>query len=101
MFPSVISKIIAGYAAEHKLLDWIDEKKLNWDLLSWNPAAIDLLKENPEKINWNHFSENPAAIDLLRENFDKIDWDIFSANKSIFYLNTLDIYYQLNLLFFN
>jgi hypothetical protein len=34
-----------------KLRDWIDINKLNWNELSFNSNAIELLKENPNKIN--------------------------------------------------
>jgi len=34
----------------YELLDWIDIKKLDFDNLSGNPNAIELLEENPNKI---------------------------------------------------
>ena len=49
----------------YKLLDWIDESKLDWQLLSSNKNAIDLLKENQHKIDWSLLSNNPNAIELL------------------------------------
>ena len=33
-----------------KLLDWIDESKLNWRYLSFNPRAMYMLKKNMHKI---------------------------------------------------
>jgi len=51
-----------------KLRDWINIDNLNWEGLSTNPNAIDLLKENQEKIDWNYLSSNPNAIKLLEEN---------------------------------
>jgi hypothetical protein len=57
--------------------------KINWFMLSENPAAIDLLKENPDKIDWYMLSKNPAAIDLLKENPDKIDMKALLSNPSI------------------
>ncbi len=42
-----------------KLRDWIDIDKLNWNSLSENPNAIELLKKNQDKINWVYLSENP------------------------------------------
>ena len=65
-----------------KLRDWIDIDKIDWDYLSENPNAIELLKENQDKINWNHLSKNPNAIELLKENQDKIDWGTLSLNKN-------------------
>jgi hypothetical protein len=41
-----------------KLRDWIDIKKLNWEYLSKNPNAIELLKENYNKINFKYLSYN-------------------------------------------
>ena len=89
-----------------KLHEWVDISKLNWDRLSrnqnaidllkenpdkidWeamsaNPNAIDILKENPEKINWEYLSRNPYAIELLKKNPDKIDWNMLSINPAIF-----------------
>jgi hypothetical protein len=71
----------------YKLLDWIDINKLNWDYLSKNKYAIDLLKDNPNKINWYYLSSNENAIDLLRDNQDKIIWSNLSENKGIFKLD--------------
>ena len=39
-----------------KLRDWIDINKINWEYLSFNPNAIELLKKNKDKINWNYLS---------------------------------------------
>ena len=66
-----------------KLLDWIDINKIDWDYLSENPNAIELLKENQDKINWINLSKNPNAISLLKKNQDKIDWYLFSLNPNI------------------
>jgi len=37
----------------YKLLDWIDESKLNWKYLCQNPNAIDLLKKIQIKLIGN------------------------------------------------
>jgi hypothetical protein len=62
-----------------KLLDWMDESKLDWRSLSNNPSpeAIKRMKETPNKINWYQLSENisPDAIQILRANINKVDWD--------------------------
>jgi hypothetical protein len=55
-------------------------KELEWDRLSGNPNAIELLRENPKKIDWKQLSANPNAIELLIENPKKIDWKQLSAN---------------------
>jgi hypothetical protein len=64
-----------------KLRDWVDINKLNWESLSLNPNAIELLKENKDKINWINMSINPNAIELLKENKDKINWINMSKSK--------------------
>ncbi len=48
-------------------------KKIDWEMLSENPSrgAIELLKENPYvEINWELLSTNPCAIELLKANYD-------------------------------
>ena len=68
----------------YELLDWVDINKLDFDNLSGNANAIELLKENPDKINWDLLSANPAAIELLEENHyngkDNINWMVLSTN---------------------
>jgi hypothetical protein len=56
--------------------------KIDWDVLSGNPIAIDLLRENPHKINWEYLSGNPSAIKLLEEYPNAIDWSMLSENPS-------------------
>jgi uncharacterized protein YlzI (FlbEa/FlbD family) len=63
-----------------ELLPWINETRLDWERLSRNPNAIELLRENTDKIDWRRLSLNPNAIELLRENPDKIDWRLLSRN---------------------
>jgi len=62
------------------LVDWINPEQLSWDILSTNPNAISLLKNNIDKINWNLLSENPNAIKLLEEYPNKINWMLLSSN---------------------
>lgn len=52
------------------------QDKIDWEDLSYNPAAIDLLAQNQENIFWDVLSRNlaDAAIELLAQNIDKIDW---------------------------
>ena len=63
-----------------KLLDWINNHKINWSYLSNNPNAISLLEKNFDKINWYNLSSNPNAISLLDANPDKIVWCELSKN---------------------
>jgi hypothetical protein len=55
-----------------ELLDWIDVKKLQFEYLVKNPNAIKLLQNNPYFKNlvetghdWNFLSQNPNAMDLI------------------------------------
>ena len=66
------------------LQEWIDINNINWDMLSLNINAIDLLTSNQEKINWDNLSCNENAIDLLKSNQEKINWECISKNKNIF-----------------
>lgn len=81
-----ICAVIAKYipSKKYELLDWIDINKLNWQMLSLNPHAIELLTANQDKIDWRWLSSNPNAIELLKENPLKIDWQRLSTNPSIF-----------------
>jgi len=51
--------------------------KINWNLLSANPSAIKILKEeynnnpNSEKLVWSVLCSNPKAIDILTEEYEK------------------------------
>jgi|694.fasta_scaffold09537_17 hypothetical protein len=53
---------------------------INWSLLSSNPNAIELLEAYPYKINWDYLSSNPNAIKLLEANPKKINWTELSIN---------------------
>ena len=76
----------------YKLLNWIQKDKLNYDNLSSNHKAVQLLEQNPDKINWNNLSQNPNAIHLLQQNPDKINWDILSYNPAIFEIDYNALY---------
>ena len=68
--------------------------KIDWHLLSLNPAAIHLLEQNPNKIDWHGLSANTSAIHLIREalenNPDKIDWSELSSNPSLNLISSCD-----------
>lgn len=51
------------------LVDWISIDNVNWQKLSLNPNAIDLLRDNKDKIHWGSLSLNTNAIELLTERF--------------------------------
>ena len=98
------------------LRDGIPVDKLNWNYLSANPNAIDLLRERmnfekklteeeynklPYQINWSALCTNsdPEAIKLLslEENYDKIDWLRLSDNPNAIKLLEKRVKYQLGL----
>ena len=65
---------------------------INWNYLSLNPNAIELLKENKDKINWNNLSSNPNAIGLLKEyNYQKSLNQIIKDNIDNFNLYIIKI----------
>ena len=46
-----------------------------------------MLKENQDKIDWNYLSTNPNAIEILKNNKHKLNWDYISSNINIFKIN--------------
>ena len=62
----------SGLVFTYELLDWIDEKNIDFGFLSANPNAIDLLKKNIEKIDWYRLSDNPNASQILEKYPEKI-----------------------------
>ncbi len=69
VLPFDVIRLIASYRVKPKmkLLDWILLDKINWDKISSNPNAIDLLEKNMDKIDWLDLSINPNAIHLLKK----------------------------------
>ena len=74
---------------------YANKDKIDWNRLSENPNAIELLSKfedkinwsmlsilnkNLDKINWAMLSENLNAIELLSKNLDKINWTSLSSN---------------------
>ncbi len=55
---------------------------MNCESNVWTYELLDWI--NPEKIQWNWLSMNPNALDLLEKNHEKIHWRILCANPSIF-----------------
>jgi methionine-rich copper-binding protein CopC len=55
---------------------------IDWESLSSNPNAIDLLQKYSYKINWSWLSgnTNPRAIEMLKTHSHLIDWRVLSAN---------------------
>jgi hypothetical protein len=85
---------------EDNLYDLDSNKIIDWERLSENPNAIELLRENKDNILWGYLSRNtnPKAIELLIERIiyesklstievkqlymfgNTISWDRLSAN---------------------
>ena len=47
--------------------NWIDINNINWNILSKNPNAIQLLEKNIDKINWFWFLEIQMLYNYLKE----------------------------------
>lgn len=72
--------MIANKNSKYILRSWVPIDKLDWDSLSSNPYAIQLLEANQDKINWNKLSKIPEAIDILKANTHRdLDWDYLSS----------------------
>ena len=57
-----------------KLRSWININKLDFSKLSFNPNAIEILKNNIDLIDWSNLTKNtnPKMLELLKYNY--IDW---------------------------
>ena len=82
----------------YKLKKWIKLENLDWDLLTINTNAIDLLYDNQDKINWNLLASNINALELIENNKDKIlkenkdFWNLLSGNTSFSAIKLLEKY---------
>ena len=61
--PKDIVNIIIDYAKCYTLLSWIDINKLDWNSLSRNPNAIDLLEANKDMIDYEWLSMNLSIFE--------------------------------------
>jgi hypothetical protein len=52
-----------------------------------HPGAIEFLKANPQYINWDFISSNPFAMDLIHENPDKVNNSMLQLNPNSFTTN--------------
>jgi hypothetical protein len=57
-----------------------NQDKIQWQILSKNRNAINLIKKNLDKANWFVLSQNENALSILLENRNKIDWRSLSKN---------------------
>ncbi len=73
MFPSCIARIIADYAKENVLQNWLNGGTPCWKWLSRNPAAISIVEDEDDNhcdsIPWKELSLNYAAAYLLEDNY--------------------------------
>ena len=95
----ILDKIVCNYKnlfpSKYVLREWVKKAYLDWQMLSENPYAIDLLNKRIEleknlskeqydrlkyynkldwKINWIMLSKNPEAIDILKQYPKDIVW---------------------------
>ena len=78
---------------KYELRVWIPIDRLKWDIIVYNPNAIDLLDANPDKIDWEKLPSNPnqeGVASLIRKYVfgnpkykkfaNDIDWTQLSSN---------------------
>jgi len=66
-----------------ELLDWIDLDKLDWNNLSLNSSAIELLKNNLDKINWKNLATNENGYFIIKDNIYIFNDKNYKYNKEI------------------
>ncbi len=81
------------------LRSWVPMHKLNWDWLSVNPHAVQLLKENRRKINYEMLYANPNARYIVPQGnvskrWKEIDWQSLAHNPNVheFYYEYIALY---------
>ena len=60
-----------------RIAKWVDLNKLEWKSICHNipkNALNWLVTNHKDKIDWQSLSYNPEAIELLEKNLDKISW---------------------------
>ena len=65
----------------YKLLDWVPVEKLDRNGLSYQPKAVEFLRENPKYINWKIIASNSAALSIIEENISKINFSWLSSEE--------------------
>ena len=82
-----------------------DYDNINWNYLSNNIYAMDLLEDNIYNVDLHQLSINPNAISILEKNIDKIDWYYIVYNENAINIiennldkitNFIDIGYNIN-----
>jgi hypothetical protein len=68
--------------SSYELFEWVDNKKIYWNYLSLNPAAIHLLEKNKDKIDWYILSLNPSIFtydyERIKKNFEELGEEIIA-----------------------
>ena len=92
----VVWKYLSANENAGKILEKNLDKNINWELISLNQGAIDIienelfekkenfilknffnLKNKVHRIHWVQLSSNPSAIHILKNNINKIYWSFF------------------------
>lgn len=102
ILPKVLWNIIAEYATEYSLLNWIPNSQFNqYDLRNqpnlhyWKhyndenekPSYINSeTVVEPDKINWFMTCQDPTKITFIEENFDQVNWSGLSRNENAIHI---------------
>jgi hypothetical protein len=65
-------RLLKLYAAQNP-------ESMDWEELSRNPGAIEVLVQHQSHIDWYAFCENPAAVNYLKNSKD-VDWEALCEN---------------------
>jgi hypothetical protein len=100
--PDILDEIIKTANPTYILRDWVIEYKLDFENISKNPNANNLLQKNlsdNKRINWQTLCLNPNAIHLLeyklseesknnyiKNTYDRISWYNLSSNPNAIHL---------------
>lgn len=62
--------------------------KVEWEFLSQNPNAIDMIRDNIDKVETTHlcWNEHPDAIRMVEDRIEDACWDALSCNSSATYV---------------
>jgi hypothetical protein len=99
----ILESIVENYKkiqpSKYVLRDWVPKDKLNWNILSGNPCATEILMEKAKyesslseeeyelmdeekKINWMRLCRITESTEILKKNPSNIMWAYLSSNKN-------------------
>ena len=82
MLPQDLYRIVAQYACELVLLEWVKADELDWLKLVTNTNAINYLEHNLEYIERWLLCGNPSALHLLEKYpVEELDWVTLSSSE--------------------